>query len=616
MQKKRFTYRYLYLCMTALAILVVPALACAANLVIKVTTDKTSYLQGNAVLVTALVTSADGKPVTTAKKREVKIINPQGVTVAKRTMTSVGNGSYSYKHALASSAPTGTWRALTAFEATSGSGEGSASFSVVQEFPPPVGTPHANLTWNGAGTCVACHSAQATQVHASVHYQWKGATPAITNHNSGGGKNAGAMNAYCINITGNWNSCSNCHVGRGAQPTATADQAQLENIDCLVCHQEKYKRVKVNGVMVPDTAKMTITMDQAVQTVHKPTRASCLQCHATAGGGDGVKRGDLALAHGSTTDLAYDVHMATTGANLTCQGCHATSEHQIPGRGSDLRPTEGATPVSCATTACHATKTGTGGHATADINKHMARVACQTCHIGTYARNAFDTAATEATEVFRDWQQPHLGTTGTYHPLMEMQNDLTPVYTFWNGTSWAYDLFDIAVPDPATGNYPVSRPLGGINDPKAKLYPFKYKTASQPLATLTNQLIPVDTSIYFATGNLYNAINSGLVNLGLTAGAPYRMVTTDEYQVLNHEVKTKDKALACTDCHGSTARMNLKQLGYTLKGAESVVCIQCHSFKSNPGFTSVHSKHVASKQYDCSFCHAFSRPERGLRTTK
>ncbi|RNC68396.1 MAG: hypothetical protein ED859_10755, partial [Desulfuromonadales bacterium] len=478
------------------------------------------------------------------------------------------------------------------------------------------GAPHASLTWNGAGTCVACHSKEATQVHASVHYQWKGATPAIANHADGGGKNAGAMNAYCINITGNWNSCSKCHVGRGAQPTATADQAQLENIDCLICHQEKYKRVKVNGVMVPDSATMTITMDQAVQTLHKPTRASCLQCHATAGGGDGVKRGDLALAHGNTTDRAYDVHMATTGANLSCQGCHVTSEHQIPGRGSDLRPTEGATPVSCATTACHATKTGTGGHATTTVNSHMARVACQTCHIWTYARNAFDTAATEATEVFRDWQQPHLGATGTYHPLMQMQNDLTPVYTFWNGTSWAYNLFDTATPDPVTGNYPVSRPLGGINDPKAKLYPFKYKTASQPLATLTNQLIPVDTSVYFATGNLYNSINSGLVNLGLASGAPYQMVTTDEYQVLNHEVTSRDKALTCTDCHSSTARMNLKQLGYTLKGAESAVCIQCHGIKANPGFSKVHNIHVTDKKYDCSFCHAFSRPERGLRTTK
>jgi len=39
----------------------------------------------------------------------------------------------------------------------------------------------------------------------------------------------------------------------------------LENIDCLICHQKDYKRKKdtVTGLMIPDTANMTITMDQA-----------------------------------------------------------------------------------------------------------------------------------------------------------------------------------------------------------------------------------------------------------------------------------------------------------------------------------------------------------------
>jgi len=78
---------------------------------------------------------------------------------------------------------------------------------------------------------------------------------------------------------------------------------------------------------------------------------------------------------------------------------------------------------------------------------------------------------------------------------------------------------------------PREPPLGGINDPKAKLYPFKYKTASQPLAIDTNQLIPVDTSVYFATGNLYNAITRAR-EPGTRLRRPYQMVTTYEYQVL------------------------------------------------------------------------------------
>jgi hypothetical protein len=43
------------------------------------------------------------------------------------------------------------------------------------------------------------------------------------------------------------------------------------------------------------------------------------------------------------------------------------------------------------------------------------------------------------------------------------------------------------------------------------------------------------------------------------------------------------------------------------------VCTQCHGRESNPGFNSVHSKHVREERYDCSRCHNFTRPERGLR---
>jgi hypothetical protein len=60
--------------------------------------------------------------------------------------------------------------------------------------------------------------------------------------------------------------------------------------------------------------------------------------------------------------------------------------------------------------------------------------------------------------------------------------------------------------------------------------------------------------------------------------------------------------------------MNLRaDLGYGLKAAETVVCSQCHGSKRNPGFKSVHDKHVEDKKYDCANCHSFTRPERGLR---
>jgi hypothetical protein len=446
-----------------------------------------------------------------------------------------------------------------------------------------------------------------------------GDTPYTINGPDRQGKLEMAVNSYCINTLGNWNGCGACHIGLGARPdpTTTPSLTQLQNIDCLLCHQQGYKRVKSNGVFAPDTTNMKISMDQAVQTVHKPQRVNCLQCHAKGGGGDNYKRGDLALAHGATADKNYDVHMATTGRNMSCQTCHKTDQHRIAGRGSDLRQTDWDVPVACAN--CHTDKLTAGGHDNASIGRHVGRVACQTCHISTYARNAADTAATEATEIHRDWTKPHLTASGALHPTPTMANDLKPVYRFWNGTSYNHNLGEAAWIDPATGRYPTSRPQGSINDTKtgSKLFPFKYKTAYQPLAANANKLIALDTSVYFKTGDLVSAIKAGLVNMKLPATEPYAMVTTDTYQLITHEVRPESQALSCNQCHGSTAtQMKLKDLGYALKGTTGTTCTQCHGLKSVPAFNELHNKHVTDKKYDCSFCHNFSRPERGLRTRR
>ncbi len=83
-------------------------------------------------------------------------------------------------------------------------------------------------------------------------YQWEGATPDMTSGPNLQGKISGAVNSYCINILGNWDTCGNCHVGLGQPPTPEATPEQLANIDCMVCHQEAYRRKKVNGAFVPD----------------------------------------------------------------------------------------------------------------------------------------------------------------------------------------------------------------------------------------------------------------------------------------------------------------------------------------------------------------------------
>ena len=476
-------------------------------------------------------------------------------------------------------------------------------------------TAHTGLSWQGSQSCLACHEAAAREIHGSSHYQWQGPTPYTVNGPAIQGKLSTALNSYCISTLGNWNACGSCHVGLGAKPEATATAAQLQNVDCLICHQKEYKRKKVNGVFVPDTANMTVTMDQAVKTVHSPVRSNCLQCHAKGGGGDNNKRGDMAMAQATTADRTFDVHMSSTGANLTCQQCHTTQNHRIAGRGSDLRQTDLDVKVTCSTATCHPNKATSTGHATADVNRHVNRVACQTCHIPTYARNAADTAATESTEVYRNWVTPEWhAALARWEPAVTRGGNLKPAYAFWNGFSWNYSLKDTVWLDAATGAYGTSRPEGGISDPGSKLYPFKYKKARQPLANVPGVLIALDTAVYFATGNYDAAVKAGLVNMGYPDTTQYSDVNTDTYQLITHEVMPKGNVLTCTQCHTATAtQMNLKGMGYGMKGTQETTCKQCHGLKSMPTYTSLHKRHVTDKGYDCSWCHGFSRPERGLK---
>ena len=472
--------------------------------------------------------------------------------------------------------------------------------------------PHANLTYTEyPGNCLTCHAPQAKELLDSTHYKWIGDAPDMINGvGLQQGKLTNAVNSYCISIEGNWPVCGSCHIGRGLRPDDA--QATSANIDCLVCHSEAYatQRIRLPG----GSMGVESPTDQMVKNVHRPTRATCLSCHAKAGGGDGVKRGDLSLATATNSDPAFDIHMNTNGADLNCQACHKFKKHKTIGKGSDLRPTDDiarGSEVSCLT--CHSDKNTPSGHVTARINDHVARVACQTCHIPTYAK--------VATEVHRDWRTHHDGSaadgvSGPGHPHTEKLSDLIPVYAFWNRKSDNYLLGDDAsrTYDANLNTYPTSRPIGDVNGAASKLYPFKYKTADQPKTLSDHRLIALDTYEYLkVSGDVEESVKSGLVAMGYPSTEPYEWVSTDTYQMLNHGINPASGALQCDDCHGIGGRIDLSgKLGYQLKASQAIVCRQCHGPEDQEGFYALHDEHVRNEQIECSSCHTFSRPERGL----
>jgi len=468
--------------------------------------------------------------------------------------------------------------------------------------------PHADLNYQDyPANCLGCHTDQANEVHASTHYKWLGEAPDMVNPEGPlilQGKLTNAVNSYCINIEGNWPVCGSCHVGRGKRPDPDDQFVDLENIDCLMCHNQEYAAARKR---LPDGSMgVTAPSDSMVQNIHAPTRGNCLQCHAKAGGGDGVKRGDLSLALINNTDEHFDYHMNAAGANLQCQDCHTFEKHLVIGKGSDIRPTDDpdrGSEVKCTT--CHSQ--GDIEHEHPDeVMTHIERVACQTCHIPTYAK--------VATELHRDWLTHHDGTDATTcsaenpcpgHPHTEKASYLVPEYKWWNRTSDNYLLGDDAsrTYDAEKDTYPTSRPVGDVTD--GKLYPFKYKTAYQPMTDDgMPKLIAMDTYEYLkVSGNVETSVENGLVNMDLDRNTPYVWITTDTYQLINHGVVDAVAVLACNDCHGNTGRMDLQaELGYELKGDMTSVCTQCHesqevdSFMQAPAqyaFDTVHDKHVS-----------------------
>ncbi|MCB2182330.1 MAG: hypothetical protein KQH63_09915 [Desulfobulbaceae bacterium] len=480
--------------------------------------------------------------------------------------------------------------------------------------------PHASLRYQDyPSNCLNCHTYEANSMFGSTHYQWQGEAPDMVNGiNKKQGKLFNAINSYCINIEGNWPVCGKCHVGRGLRPdNPTAD---LANIDCLACHNEEYAMSRTR--LADGSLGVANPTDSMVRSINMPTRANCLKCHANAGGGDGVKRGDLSMATITNSDPEFDVHMNTVGADLRCQDCHVFQDHKVIGKGSDLRPTDDLTrgaEISC--TSCH-TSMATSGHADATIDRHVSRgkISCQVCHIPSYAK--------VATETHRDWLTHHDGTDAATcdeatpcpgHPHTEKAANLIPEYKWWNRLSDNYLLGDDAsrTYDATLGTYPTSRPLGDfdLDDPTTKIYPFKYKTATQPKTVNDDVLVALDTLVYLAgTGSVNEALANGLVQMGYAADEPVEWVMTDTYQLLNHGIEPGSNALTCSDCHSGSSglstdtRMPFGELGYhDFRNSSTNLCAVCHEQKSE-NRVSMHNRHVRGEGFDCTSCHGMGAP--------
>ncbi len=370
--------------------------------------------------------------------------------------------------------------------------------------------------------------------------------------------------------------CDGCH---GVYPHGDNEllDKHAGKVYCQQCHSPE-----------PDPASPMgwkgVDLTNIARNVGPPTRRACGNCHFNGGGGNAVKHGDLDYSL-AQPKKSLDVHMDAEGLDFSCSTCHRTNGHQVSGsRYAGLaKDTEGIVVpgrdddhTSCES--CH----GDTPHPRSlnnKINDHTDKVACQTCHIPSFARGGFPTL------VGWDWSTSgRLDDKG--RPLVQRKDantlyygkkgdlryaqNVTPEYHWYNGDT-RYTLIQDKL-DPRQPVW-INRFTGSYDDPRARIWPFKSMHGRQPYDKGNNTLVVVhlignDDSAYWKHFDWDKAISAGMRAVGAPYSGQYGFVDNVMYWPITHMVAPKEQALVCDDCHSKNGR--LKDLpGFYMPGRDA-----------------------------------------------
>jgi hypothetical protein len=202
------------------------------------------------------------------------------------------------------------------------------------------------------------------------------------------------------------------------------------------------------------------------------------------------------------------------------------------------------------------------------LNRHYSAVACETCHIPTYAREV-------PTKIWWDWskagddREPIKDEFGeeTYDKkkgeFIWVKN-VKPDYFWHNGTAKYYE-FGEKIEN--TKLLELNKLNGKISDPDSKISPFKVMKGKQPFDPVNDYLIIpklYGENGYWKTFNWVSASEEGMKEADLQFSGNVDFIETKMYWPINHMVMSSDNALKCTSCHGKGGEglLNWKSLGY------------------------------------------------------
>ncbi len=382
--------------------------------------------------------------------------------------------------------------------------------------------------YEGPQTCQQCHPAVMEDLLSSVHYKLKGQVSTV----EGLSGQWGMVNRECglpgsimqINI-----GCVQCHIGNGTKITDTPTEQEKAGIDCLICHAKKYDMTKRDLAPAPSTPEgFRVPQDRSIEAAQsvgdRPATEACLRCHMNPAGGQWWKRG-------INFSPERDVHIAK---GMTCVDCHKAVKHKfqnINDPGGWAKETVSTT-LKCES--CHKA----APHESDVINDHLAKIACNVCHIptigGVVKRDYVHVVKNEKMNLWVPKADPFDNTFRT-----------KPVYRMYNGT----------------GTKEIS-PIGSIYDPKSKITAFKPLTTVLPRDAKTKELLFMNLMVLSKTGSIDQALAKGIEQTHKPYSGAWEPRTITGFFSLSHDI-TKKYALTCIECHSKMDYLDLEVLGYS-----------------------------------------------------
>jgi octaheme c-type cytochrome (tetrathionate reductase family) len=424
--------------------------------------------------------------------------------------------------------------------------------------------------------CLMCHQDAAQEVMETTHWTWEHTTESGEQY----GKN-NVVNNYCVAVDSNWPRCTSCHTGYG-YANDQYDFSVEVNVDCLACHADRtiyskyplaaghpvYEGQELDWPKGSGNFLPPVDLVAAASSAGSPTRANCGSCHFNGGGAPGVKHGDL---DPSMVNPSYelDVHMSPDGGDFVCQTCH-TGGHDIAGSHYeyDLEGESGL--MTCIT--CHSQEP----HEDENTNQHASFVACQTCHIPTFAREF-------PTKTYWSWENAGDKETGVVKEEVggveiEVYNfkkgefvwetDLTPTYMWFDGEmDWA----TVGEELDSSEVIKLAAPTAVMDSDSAKIFPFKEMRGRQAFDAGNDMMVvpflfpngEFAADAYWKSWDWNLAAERGMQIAGLEFSGELAWVDTVMYWPLTHQVAPASEALDCTACHSETSILDFAALGFS-----------------------------------------------------